>query len=234
MFEAEVPFGRKDKKPGQPRVTAERRNWVRKETQRIISQNILAREKTKEDMFTTHKERDRLWAIDREKRTSHWLKKTASSPFAVDLAAESERITEENRIRELQETNRRETLSKRKEKAKNDIILRALSEFSDLEALRSEKRAIMEEEQRLRALLALEKTTVNKKADRQAAVRAQRQRKDAKAQYRRQKYRDSLDQVLEEEEYHVKKRFDLLIDPKHPKFEVIPESSERFNKPPKF
>ena len=50
MFEAEVPFGRKDKKPGQPRVTAERRNWVRKETQRIISQNILAREKTKEDM----------------------------------------------------------------------------------------------------------------------------------------------------------------------------------------
>ena len=154
-----------------------------------------------------------------------------------------------------------ETLSKRKEKAKNDIILRALSEFSDLEALRSEKRAIMEEEQRLRALLALEKTTVNKKADRQAAVRAQRQRKDAKAQYRRQKYRDSLDQVLEEEgkkkilftdyhfttfftypnlailptiEYHVKKRFDLLIDPKHPKFEIIPESSERFNKPPKF
>ena len=57
----------------------------------------------------------------------------------------------------------------------------------------------MEEEQRLRALLALEKTTVNKKADRQAAVRAQRQRQEAKAQHRRQKYRDSLDQVLEEE-----------------------------------
>ena len=92
-----------------------------------------------------------------------------------------------------------ETLSKRKEKAKNDIILRALSEFSDLEALRAEKRAIMEEEQRLRALLALEKTTVNKKADRQAAMRAQQQRRDAKAQHRRQKYRDSLDQVLEEE-----------------------------------
>ena len=50
MFEAEVPFGKKEKKPGQPRVTAERRNWVRKETQRIISHNILMREKTKEDM----------------------------------------------------------------------------------------------------------------------------------------------------------------------------------------
>lgn len=234
MFEPEQKFGKKESKPGQPRVTAERRNWVRKETQRILSHNIMMREKTKEDMFTTHKERERVFAIDREKRTTHWLKKTASSPFAVDLAAESERITEENRIRQSEEKKRRETLAGRKEKAKNDIILRALSEFSDLEALRAEKRAIMEEEQRLRALLALEKTTVNKKADRQAAVRAQKQRQEAKAQHRRQKYRDSLDQVLEEEEYHVKKRFDLLIDPNHPPFEIIPESAERFNKPPKF
>jgi hypothetical protein len=34
--------------------------------------------------------------------------------------------------------------------------------------------------------------------------------------------------VLKEEEYHVKKRFDLLVDPKHPPFEVIPEMSLRF------
>jgi len=61
-------------------------------------------------------------------------------------------------------------LESRKEKAKNDIILRALSEFSDLEALRKEKRAIIEEEQRLRALLALEKTTQNKKADREGEI----------------------------------------------------------------
>ena len=61
-------------------------------------------------------------------------------------------------------------LESRKEKAKNDIILRALSEFSDLEALRKEKRAIIEEEQRLRALLALEKTTQNKKADREGEL----------------------------------------------------------------
>lgn len=48
----------------------------------------------------------------------------------------------------------------RKEKAKNEIILKALSEFSDLEALRKEKRAIMEEEQRLKALLSLEKVSL--------------------------------------------------------------------------
>jgi hypothetical protein len=47
----------------------------------------------------------------------------------------------------------------RKQKAKNEIILKALSEFSDLEALRKEKRAIMDEEQRLKALLSLEKVS---------------------------------------------------------------------------
>lgn len=168
------------------------------------------------------------------KRTTRWLKKTASSPFAVDLAAESERISEENRIRGVEESQKRFELHTRKEKAKNDIILRALSEFSDLEALRAEKRAIMEEEQRLRALLALEKTTQNKKADRVAAVRAQKQRAEAKNEFRRKLYRDSLDQVMIEEEYNVKKRFDLLIDPSHPPFEVIPETSYRFKNPPKF
>ena len=44
-----------------------------------------------------------------------------------------------------EEKEREYLLHTRKEKAKNDIILRALSEFSDLEALRKEKRAIVEE-----------------------------------------------------------------------------------------
>jgi hypothetical protein len=46
-----------------------------------------------------------------------------------------------------------------------------LAEFSDLEALRREKRAIMEEEQRLKALLALEKAKTHGKADRYVMVR---------------------------------------------------------------
>lgn len=56
MFEAEVPFGKKTTDPNQPRVTAERRNWVRKETATILSKNIMVREKTKEDMFSTMKQ----------------------------------------------------------------------------------------------------------------------------------------------------------------------------------
>ena len=41
----------------------------------------------------------------------------------------------------------------------------ALSEPSDLEALRQEKRAIMMEEKRLKALLDLEKASAHRKAD---------------------------------------------------------------------
>jgi hypothetical protein len=61
-------------------------------------------------------------------------------------------------------------------------VLKALAEFSDLEALRREKRAILEEEQRLRALLALEMSNGggNSKEDRLQARRAERQRKEAK------------------------------------------------------
>jgi hypothetical protein len=93
------------------------------------------------------------------------------------------------------------------------VSSQALSEFSDLEALRKEKRAILDEEQRLRALLSLEKVTQNSKADRIVAERASRQRKDAKLEYRRRQYRDSLDQILEEERVALMKKHGLPLPP---------------------
>eukprot|EP00981_Chlorochromonas_danica_P001167 scaffold261_cov169-Ochromonas_danica.AAC.1 len=101
-------------------------------------------------------------------------------------------------------------IDSRKEKAKNEIILKALSEFSDLEALRKEKRAILEEEQRLRALLSLEKVTATGKADRIVAERAQKHRQTAKLEQRRKSYRDSLDHVLEEERLALMRKHGLL------------------------
>jgi hypothetical protein len=117
----------------------------------------MMREKTKEDMFIKRLQHEKLMAAAREERDSRWKQKTKHSPFAVNLVAEDERITEENSIRIKEETDRRTKMEARKQKAKNEIILKALSEFSDLEALRKEKRAIMDEEQRLKALLSLEK-----------------------------------------------------------------------------
>jgi hypothetical protein len=67
----------------------------------------------------------------------------------------------------------------------------------------------MEEEQRLKALLALEKTRTNGKADRMAAERAQRQRAQAKADYRRDVYRDSLETVLSEQELALRRKHGL-------------------------
>ncbi len=58
---------------------------------------------------------------------------------------------------------------------------------------------ILEEEQRLIALLALEKTKTHGKADRLAAERAQRERHQARIIYRRKEYQDSLDAIMQEE-----------------------------------
>ena len=82
----------------------------------------------------------------------------------------------------------------------------ALSEFSDLEALRRERKAIMEEEQRLKALLALEKVTVDRKSERIVAQNAQNQRHRAKAEERRAKYREALDEIIQEESMALRKK----------------------------
>jgi hypothetical protein len=138
-------------------VSPERRDWIRKESEDLFSKNLLWREKTKERLYEQRIQHERLVTAARDGRITRWVMKTKNSPFAVNLVAEDERITEENNIRTREEQQRRQMIDTRKESAKNEIVLKALSEFSDLEALRREKRAILEEEQRLRALLALEK-----------------------------------------------------------------------------
>lgn len=52
--------------------------------------------------------------------------------------------------------------------------------------------------------------TVNNKADRLIAERAQRQRHEAKLEHRRKIYRDSLEQVMEEERIALMKKHALL------------------------
>lgn len=142
-------------------VSPERREWIRKESEDLLTKNLLWREKTKERMYEQRLQHERLISTVRDDRIGRWVMKTKNSPFAVNLVAEDERITEENNIRTREEQERRQMIETRKERAKNEIVLKALSEFSDLEALRKEKRAILEEEQRLRALLALEKVRTN-------------------------------------------------------------------------
>lgn len=211
MF-TEVLYAKKDPTKAH-RVSPERRDWVRKESAMILAKNLLARDKTKEDMFVKRMERDKVLAITRDERTTKWLKKTKNSPFAVDLVAEDERIYEENQIRMREAQERMKRIEARKNKTKNEIILKALAEFSDLETLRREKRAIIEEEQRLKALLALERTSQNvaAKSDRLVAERAARQRHAAKSEARRLVYKESLNEIVTEEAQALRKKHALPL-----------------------
>lgn len=90
-----------------------------------------------------------------------------------------------------------------------------MSEFSDLEALRREKRAILEEEHRLRALLALEKTNSVRKADRDAAKRALQRRHAAKAEHRREVFRNQLEEAILEENAAYRRKHNLPVMTPH-------------------
>ena len=109
MF-TETKYAKKPFIPGQPRVTGERKKWVKKESANILKNNLLAREKTKEEMFKERAVRLEIINKEREQRLGKWLTKTKTSPFAVDLVAEDERIYEENQIRMREEKEREEIL----------------------------------------------------------------------------------------------------------------------------
>ncbi|KAJ1461274.1 hypothetical protein M885DRAFT_507163 [Pelagophyceae sp. CCMP2097] len=120
-------------------------------------------------------------AADRKR----WKQKTSHSPFLVDLVAENERLDEENKVRLNEENAQSRMLDRQRLALKQQVIVRALREESDLDALRREKRAIVEEERRLKALLDLEKVANHRKNDLLAAERAERQRRSAKNDARR-------------------------------------------------
>ena len=221
MF-TEILYAKKDPVSAANRISPERKKWVRKESAMILAKNLTQREKAKVDMVRQREESERILAATREERTKTWLSKTKNSPFAVDLVAEDERIYEENQVRIREAEYRRKTIEERRQNVKNQIILKALAEFSDLDTLRREKRAIIEEETRLKALLALERTAANvsAKADRLVAERAAKQRRTAKSMSRREIYKDSLDQIISEESVALRKKHGLSLDPKSTEFRI--------------
>lgn len=161
------------------------RSIARAQSAHILSKKNEERDKLRRKFEQQKKETRMRYAKKRQDKVGEWQKKMKRSPFRVDLLAENERIDEENRIRLREETRREKKLTKKKDQVKNEIILKALSETSDLEALRREKRAIQMEEKRLKALLDLEKTNSHRKQDSLAAQRAERQRKQNIAEHSR-------------------------------------------------
>ena len=158
----------------------------------ILSRKFANRDRAKAKLLESQEmERTRARA-GREATRRRWKIRTQHSPFLVDLVAENERLDEENKVRLAAEARQVQLLDKQRVALKQQVIVRALREESDLDALRREKRAIVDEERRLKALLDLEKTQTRSKVDMQAAERAERQRTVAKNDLRRQKNIDRL------------------------------------------
>jgi len=182
---------------------------ARKESVRVMTRRLEEREAVKQELTFRRTAAHQEAQYHRKYREALWKHRMRKSPFVVDLLAQAERTDEEKRMRErrarLQETKQK----KRMERVKNDIILKALSETSDLEALREEKRAILLQEKRLRALLDLEKAKLKRKEDLLAAKRAERQRREAKLRHRRELRADEERRKQLEMEDILREKHDL-------------------------
>jgi hypothetical protein len=132
---------------------------------------------------------------------------------------------EELRLQALEESRRQKLLERRKDQVKAELILKALAEENDLDALRAEKRAILQEEARIKALLELEKAKLHRKADMYAAIRAERQRHRAKKEYRRDKY-VSLQKRRAQEERRIKMASQGLVEDPKTGYAVSVETEE--------
>jgi hypothetical protein len=91
-------------------------------------------------------------AIYHRERVSQWATRLGASPLGVDLVADHERIDEEAFVRQQEERRRRALAEKRKRRIKNEIIVKALAEVPLLEEARRQKRDMIEEERREKAL----------------------------------------------------------------------------------
>ena len=129
-----------------------RRALARAQSAQIMSKKFLQRDRVKQEMKAEEARLKQQKKAAQKRQQAKWQQKMTQSPFTVNLVAESERLEEEHAVRLVDESYRQKDIEKRQLAARQEIILRALQEESDLEALRREKRAIIEEERRLKAL----------------------------------------------------------------------------------
>ena len=102
----------------------EKRRWVRHESSMIEAKNNVLRQRSIDS--TNHEKmiKDNALKESNENRTRRWLAKTNNSPYAINLVAEDERVQEEQKARTNDQKAEFIDSDDRREKAKNDIILR--------------------------------------------------------------------------------------------------------------
>lgn len=170
----------------------DRKALARARAAQVMAKKYAARDRVKSQLLMDQQRCRSRQRTGRDQMIRKWKEKMQHSPFLVDLVADHERLDEENRIRLEAENTRARNREKQRLALQQQIIVRALREENDLEALRREKRAIVEEEKRLKALLDLEKIQSSRKVDLLAAERAERQRKAAKNELRRRRNLEAI------------------------------------------
>jgi adenylosuccinate synthase len=131
---------------------------AREESTKIMSIRFAERDAVKKDLKVERQmviERHHASQKDREDR---WSRRLGRSPFHIDLVAESQRIDEESRVRDLLEKRRLKAAMEKSREAHNKILMRAMAESDELEQLRMEKRLLLENEKQLKALRDVERS----------------------------------------------------------------------------
>ena len=180
------------------------------ESAEIVSKKHLERDQVRLAMEEDERRKRLLKVRHRQQQVQKWHDKTARSPFRVNLVADNERLDEESRVRAMENARRAKALERRTRQAKSDVILQALTESSDLELLRREKRAIIDEERRLKALMDLEKTNSHRKMDLIAARNAEKKRRQEKDDFRRRQRQQEIE--TREQKYKQLLKEKLAID----------------------
>lgn len=90
----------------------------------IYTRNLVARDRAKIKAELEDKELKKKIQHMKETRETKWKNLTTSSPFAVNLVAEDERIAEEGRVRLAEEEKKRKEFLQRRDQAKNEIVLK--------------------------------------------------------------------------------------------------------------
>jgi hypothetical protein len=101
----------------------------------------------------------------------------------VDLVAENQRIDEENRVQDQVEKRRQRLMSHRNREAHNLIFKRAIAESDELDVLRKEKRMLLENEKKLKALRDVERSNARTAEILQVRRRYQVEKQQMKLQH---------------------------------------------------
>jgi len=163
---------------------------------------IAQRERLKGDMDAEKRMLKKKEAAWRKRQSLDNLRKSSKSPFHMDLVAETERIDEEVQVRLQFEEQMGAAETKRKMKVMDAVIRSALVEDDHVALLREEKRKLLIEEKRLKAVAGSMKSDANLQRKKDMIAETTRQRR-MQAELASEKRKQVVERQLAERQRRV-------------------------------